>query len=84
MREKYDYAFHNLWDRYNYVVLGWIMNSISKDLASGMMYNENGFHVWKDIKERFDKVSGPRTYQLHIKIVLTHQGLVSVSTFFTK
>lgn len=85
MPEKYDHAFHHMWDRCNAVVLGWIMNSISKDLGCGFMYTENAFVVWKDLKERFDKVNRPRMDQLHMEIVLTYQGLDLISTFvFTK
>lgn len=42
------------------------------------------FFVWNDLKECFDKVSGPRTYQLHLEIVMTRQGLDSISSVFTK
>lgn len=60
------------------------MNSILKELASGIMYSEGALLAWKDIKERFDKVSNSKTYQLQREIMLTHQSLDSVVTFFSK
>lgn len=47
-----------------------------------MMHIESAFLVWKDLKEIFDKISGPRTYKLHMKIVMFQQGFDSISTFF--
>lgn len=81
MREKFDLAFHRQWDRCNVVVFSWIMNSISKELSSDIMYSESVFLARKDLKERFKKVSNYKTYQLHKEIMLTHQGLDSVVTF---
>jgi hypothetical protein len=56
--KDFDDVFKPLWDRCNVVIFGWIINSISKDFSSGLMYIEDAFLAWKDLKERFDKVSG--------------------------
>ncbi|XP_031276784.1 uncharacterized protein LOC116135229 [Pistacia vera] len=44
------------WDRCNAIVLSWIMNSVTKDLLSGIVYASDSHLVWQDLKERFDKL----------------------------
>lgn len=48
----------DLWERCNAIVLSWIMNSVSKELLSGIVYSTDACGVWRDLKERFDKVDG--------------------------
>ncbi|XP_070048954.1 uncharacterized protein [Nicotiana tomentosiformis] len=40
--------------------------------------------VWEDMKERFNKVDGSRSFSLHQEIVRLTQGTTSVATYFTK
>lgn len=42
-------SLHNQWDRCNAIVLSWIMNSVSKELLSGIVYASNVHLVWKDL-----------------------------------
>ncbi|GAV86990.1 UBN2_3 domain-containing protein [Cephalotus follicularis] len=46
------------WERCNAIVLSWIMNTVSKELFIGIVYSTDALAVWKDLKERFDKVNG--------------------------
>ncbi|GAV88348.1 UBN2_3 domain-containing protein [Cephalotus follicularis] len=55
--------FHQ-WERCNPIVLSWIMNTVSKDLFTGIVYSMDAQFVWKDLKERFDKVNGLRFIQI--------------------
>ncbi|XP_055827731.1 uncharacterized protein LOC129895962 [Solanum dulcamara] len=43
------------WDHCNVVVLSWLMNNVSKELVSAILFQSNAVLVWKDLKERFDK-----------------------------
>ncbi|XP_055823211.1 uncharacterized protein LOC129891757 [Solanum dulcamara] len=40
--------------------------------------------VWGDLNERFNKVDGSRSYQLHREICTLHQGNLTMSEYFTK
>ncbi|XP_070028886.1 uncharacterized protein [Nicotiana sylvestris] len=40
--------------------------------------------VWEDLKERFNKVDGSRSFSIHQEIVKLTQGTTSVATYFTK
>ena len=68
----------------NAIVLSWLMNSVSKSLPSGIAFASTAFYVWTDLKERFDRVDGSRTYSLHKDITSLQQGTVSVSVYYTK
>ena len=48
------------------------------------MYASDAAMVWEDLNERFNKVDGSRSYQLHREICTLHQGNLTVSTYFTK
>ncbi|XP_070048914.1 uncharacterized protein [Nicotiana tomentosiformis] len=77
-------ALHKDWETCNAIVLSWIMNTVSPDMLSGIVYASNARAVWEDLCERFDKVNQMRIYQLHREIATISQGTDSISTYFTK
>lgn len=72
------------WERVNAIVLSWLMNSVSKSLLIGIVFASNACTVWDDLKERFDRVDGSRTYSLHKETSTLMQGTVSVSAYYIK
>uniref|UniRef100_A0A3Q7GHU4 Reverse transcriptase Ty1/copia-type domain-containing protein n=1 Tax=Solanum lycopersicum TaxID=4081 RepID=A0A3Q7GHU4_SOLLC len=80
----YPSSMHDLWDRCNAIVLGWIMNSVSKGLLSTVIYGSDAHRVWEDLRERFDKVNASRAFFLHKEIVTLSQGTASVSSYFSR
>lgn len=71
------------WERCNAIVLSWIMNSVSKEIFSGIIYCTDSSKVWADLKERFDKVCGSRSFSIHRDIVHLTQGSSSISVYFS-
>ncbi|XP_075083370.1 uncharacterized protein LOC142167113 [Nicotiana tabacum] len=59
-KESFENTLHEEWETYNAIVHSWIMNSVSKDLVSGIIYASDAHAVWEDLKERFDKVNRVR------------------------
>ena len=53
----YPSSMHEQWERCNAIVLGWIMNTVSKSLVSTVIYGSDAHTVWEDLRERFDKVN---------------------------
>jgi len=43
------------WVRCNTMVSSWILNSVSKEIASSVIYIENTADVWVDLKEWFSQ-----------------------------
>ncbi|XP_070035541.1 uncharacterized protein [Nicotiana tomentosiformis] len=74
----------DLWERCNAIVLSWIMNCVSKELYSKIIYSKNAASVWEDLKERFDKIDCSRIFQIHKEIFTINQGTSSISGYFSK
>ncbi|XP_075099264.1 uncharacterized protein LOC142176095 [Nicotiana tabacum] len=83
-KEKFPHVLHELWEKCNAIVLSRIMNSVSAELLSGMVYALSSHKLWMELKETFDKVNGSRVLYLHKQIATLAQGLSSVSTYFSK
>ncbi|XP_069153734.1 uncharacterized protein [Solanum lycopersicum] len=82
--EMYSESLHDVWDRCNAIVLGWIMNTVSKGLISTVIYGSDAHTVWEDLRERFDKVNASRAFYLHKELVTMSQGTSSVSIYFSR
>nr|XP_016479842.1 PREDICTED: uncharacterized protein LOC107801087 [Nicotiana tabacum] len=83
-KDKFPDAMGNHWERVNAIVLSWLMNSMAKGLLGGIMYASSAQTVWEDLAERFNKVDGSRTLNLHKEIATLTQGSASVSVYFSK
>lgn len=83
-KENYQSNLHDLWDRCNAIVLGWILNTVSKELITSVIYGSDAHKVWEDLRERFNKVNASRVFFLHKEIATLTQGTSSVSTYFSR
>ena len=83
-KEMYSESLHDVWDRCNAIILGWIMNIVSKGLISTVIYGSDAHSVWEDLRERFDKVNASRAFYLHKELVTMSQGTSSVSIYFSR
>ncbi|KAK4722477.1 hypothetical protein R3W88_012710 [Solanum pinnatisectum] len=72
-KERFPVELWGQWERVNAIVLSWLMNSVSSSLLGGV-----------DLKERFDKIDGSRTFNIHQEIATMSQGVQSVSVYFSK
>ncbi|KAK6131674.1 hypothetical protein DH2020_034581 [Rehmannia glutinosa] len=52
------------WSVVHSMLVSWIMNTIEPTLRSTIAYYEDDAALWKDLKERFCVVNGPRIQQL--------------------
>ncbi|GKB17564.1 hypothetical protein Tco_0851487, partial [Tanacetum coccineum] len=68
---KYAYSTSNVlstqWDRFNVVVLTWIMNSVSADVYMGLVYFVDAATIWKDLESTYDKVDGSIIFNMFHK-----------------
>ncbi|KAM3327880.1 hypothetical protein P3S68_033342 [Capsicum galapagoense] len=83
-KERFHDKFWNQWERCNAVVLSWLMNSVSQNLVSGIVYASDAYAVWMELKKRFDKIDGSHSFNLHREIVTLVQGTSSISVYFSK
>ncbi|GAV74716.1 UBN2_3 domain-containing protein [Cephalotus follicularis] len=70
--------------RCNAIMLSWPMNTVSKELFNGIVYSTDAQSVWKDLKERFDKVNGSWIFSLRREIGYLSQSNNTVSVYYTK
>ncbi|XP_061352088.1 uncharacterized protein LOC133297044 [Gastrolobium bilobum] len=52
------------WIRCNSMVISWILNLVSKEIADSLLYFSNAYEVWTDLATRFSQANGPRIFQL--------------------
>ncbi|GJU35825.1 putative ribonuclease H-like domain-containing protein [Tanacetum coccineum] len=64
-RSNTDDVLVRQWDRVDAVVLGWILNSFFEELFLGQIFSKRAKHVWKELKETYDKVDGSIIFGLH-------------------
>ncbi|XP_060959157.1 uncharacterized protein LOC133030435 [Cannabis sativa] len=74
----------NSWLRCNNMVMSWLINSVSSEIAQSIMYFDLATEMWNDLAERFNEGNGPRIFQLQNQITRLQQGDNSVSAYFTK
>lgn len=72
------------WVRCNNMVLSWILNSISKEIANSVIFINTAADMWKDLHERFSQSNGPRVFQLQKAISTLIQCANSVSSYYTQ
>ena len=66
------------------MVLSWLLNSVSKEIAGSITYINTSRDMWIDLKERFSRKNGPCIYQLKKAISSLSQEQVSVNAYYTK
>lgn len=82
--EKFRDNLWEQWERCNAIVLSWLMNVVAPQLIGGVVFGSSAHAVWEDLRERFSKVDGSRSYNLHKEIATLYQGTFSVSVYYTK
>ncbi|XP_075074380.1 uncharacterized protein LOC142161985 [Nicotiana tabacum] len=83
-KESFEKNLHEEWETCNAIVHSWIMNYVSKDLLSSIIYASDAHAVWEDLQKRFDKVNRVQIFQLHRSILRLSQGADYVAVYFTK
>ena len=75
---------YDAWERCNNMVHSWLINSVSPSIAESVMFTENAFDVWNELKERFAQVDRVRIAELQHELYQFKQGTQSVTDFFTQ
>ncbi|XP_016433975.2 uncharacterized protein LOC107760444 [Nicotiana tabacum] len=66
------------------MVLSWLLNSLSKEIAESVLYSQSANDLWSDLEDRFGQANGAKFFQLQKELSLVVHGNSSVSTYFTK
>nr|GEW20391.1 ribonuclease H-like domain-containing protein [Tanacetum cinerariifolium] len=74
----------NQWDMCNFVVVTWILNSLSPELFVGVIYAKTASEIWNDLKETYDKVDGFTVFNLDKNINSLNQNGSPLANYYNK
>lgn len=66
------------------MVISWILNTISKDIAEAFIYATSAKDLWDELQKCFGQTNGPLIFQLKREISSFIQGNRFVMVYFTK
>ncbi|KAL1293734.1 hypothetical protein AAHE18_19G093000 [Arachis hypogaea] len=72
------------WQCVNDIVSTWILNLVSKEIATSLVYVDSAKELCHDLKERFEHGNGPRIFELKRELTNLKQGAMTVSQYFTR
>ncbi|XP_050240965.1 uncharacterized protein LOC126689834 [Quercus robur] len=67
-------SLYNAWHRSNTTILSWLVNSLSKELQSSVMYIHIARDLWIDMHDGFSQPNAPRFFEVHKEISKLSQG----------
>ena len=74
----------NNWNRVNSMVISWLLNSLSKDIAESVLFLQTAKEIWSEINQRYDQANGSMIYQIQKQLFSLSQGSDDFSSYFTK
>lgn len=77
-------SLFKLWNRCNTMAKSWILNVVDQEIYDSILYFDDAFEIWIDLKKRFHISNPPRKYQLEQEILAFRQGSLSLPTYYTK
>ena len=66
------------------MILSWILNSITPELADSVIYSTTAQEVWEDLRDRFSQSNVPRIFQIERDIACVSQSQMTVAAYYTK
>ncbi|XP_059295490.1 uncharacterized protein LOC132048822 [Lycium ferocissimum] len=70
--------------RCNDLVVSWLTDSLSKDLARSVESSEYAKDVWSELEERYGKADAARVFELKKDLAHIAQGAVDIASYFNK
>ncbi|XP_009624991.1 uncharacterized protein [Nicotiana tomentosiformis] len=55
---------HEQWSCVNDMVISWILNALSKDIADNVIYSKAAKELWDSLEQRFGRSNGAKLYHL--------------------
>lgn len=72
------------WQRCNDMVLAWLLNSLSKEIAESVIYSQTVVELWDELEERYGQADGTKLFQLQRELNNMNQGSYDVAGYFNK
>lgn len=76
--------YYPYWERCNDMVIAWIINSLSRNIAMSVIGFNTAKEIWEDLNDRFGQSKWSKYIQIQRELASTVQGSSDVATYFTK
>ncbi|XP_060195071.1 uncharacterized protein LOC132624284 [Lycium barbarum] len=76
--------YYPYWERCNNMVIAWITNSLSRNIAHSVLGYDTTEEIWADINDRFGQSNGSMFIQIQREIGSISQGNLYIASYFTK
>ena len=75
---------HVHWLRCNNMVTSWLLNTVSPEIRSSIVYMQSAREIWLDLATRYAQSNVPKVFNLRKDISHLAQSSLSISAYFTK
>jgi hypothetical protein len=72
------------WKKCNDMILSWILNSLTPELADSVIFSTTAQEVWEDLRDRFSHSNAPRIFQIERDIACLAQEQMTVAAYYTR
>ncbi|KAH0686658.1 hypothetical protein KY284_017211 [Solanum tuberosum] len=62
------------WRRCNDMVLAWLLNSLSREIAESVIYSQTAEDLWNELEQRYRQTDGAKMFQLQRELNNISQG----------
>lgn len=69
--------------RANSMVIGWLLNSLHKNIADSVLFLQTTKEIWTELKSRYEQSDGVLLYQIQ-QLYSLSQGTEDFSSYYTK
>ena len=76
--------FYGAQTRCNSMVISWILNFVSREIADNLLFIATAFEIQNDLHERFHQSNALRVFQIKKYLIALHQGSLDVNTYYTR
>ncbi|XP_070035230.1 uncharacterized protein [Nicotiana tomentosiformis] len=79
-----DPLMQDQWRWCNDMVISWLLNSLSKDIAKSVIYSQTAEESWNELEQRYGQSDGTKLFQLQRELNNINQETNDVARYFTK
>lgn len=66
------------------MVISWLTNSLSPDIAETVQYSETIESIWKQLNNRYGTVSGTKVFEIKRELSSTYHGSLDIASYLNK
>ena len=63
-RPTFDHLLFNVWNCCNNMVNSQILNVVYREITDSLLYIDNAYEIWIDLRDRFHQSNGPQIFQI--------------------